>query len=271
MNKKTNNNMKNFLRKFFNLFLPPIFKNIIKILFRKEDISFVGRFKTKEEAYNHNKEITKYLNSELENKNSNTYIENVKFSQVDRNAILPIITSISEKQIIKILDIGGGNPSIHEYIKNSTTKEIKSFVLEREPFVNRFIKKIPDVRKTELFYISSFRDVQNENFDIIYFGSSLQYIDNHENFLNEVLISEPEYVIITDTVFTNLDEDFYVLQVNMRPSIFPNLFLSNKNFLNFMKNNGYDCVFNLNNQSIHKHNLLNGNEYNFKHLIFKRL
>ena len=129
MNKKTNNNMKNFLRKFFNLFLPPIFKNIIKILFRKEDISFVGRFKTKEEAYNHNKEITKYLNSELENKNSNTYIENVKFSQVDRNAILPIITSISEKQIIKILDIGGGNPSIHEYIKNSTTKEIKSFVL----------------------------------------------------------------------------------------------------------------------------------------------
>ena len=54
----------------------------------------------------------------------------------------------------------------------------------------------------------------------------LSELENFEEINNQIVKNNIKYVIIFDTIFSTFDYDFYSLQVNMEPSIFPIKFLS---------------------------------------------
>ncbi len=249
-----------------------LFKKIIRKFLLKNKFTFIGKFKSLEEAKNYSSKTTTYLNNESDKQNTEEFIKFVNFEHTDRNIVLPIVSSIIGNKELHILDVGGGNPPIYEYINKATSKDTKCWVLERKEFVEKINTKIPKDRINNIYYISSLEKIKNKTFDVVYFGSSLQYLPNYKNFIREIILMQPKYIIVADTIFhNNNDEDFYVLQINMKPSIFPNLFISEDRFINFMLDNKYKSILNLNIPSIHIHNNIDKSEYNFKYLIFQKI
>lgn len=248
------------------------FRKIIRKYLLRNKFTFIGKFKSLEEAKNYSSKTTTYLNNESDKQNTEEFIKFVDFEHTDRNIVLPIVSSIIESKELHILDVGGGNPPIYEYINRATLKDTKCWILERKEFVKKINKKIPKDRIKNIFYISSLDELKNKILDIVYFGSSLQYFPNYKGLINKIILMKPKYIIITDTIFHNKDDDdFHVLQINMSPSIFPNLFISEDKFINFMLDNKYKSILNLNIPSIHIHNKINKSEYNFKYLIFQKI
>tara|TARA_B110000858_G_scaffold189460_1_gene236263 strand:+ start:239 stop:1003 length:765 start_codon:yes stop_codon:yes gene_type:complete len=246
-------------------------KFLKKILISESKESYRQVFASLKDAKKFSSQLSDYVIEVNDLKRASKYLENINFSDVDRNIILPILLSIINKKDYTILDVGGGNPPIYESIKKITKADVKSFILETDKFVEEINNKIPNSKSNFIKYITSLDEIKIQNINIVYFGSSLQYIKKYKDFLYEIFTIKPEYIVITDTVFTKKNYDFYVLQNNMEDSLFPCLFFSEISFLDYMYNHGYDCIFNFDNPSINKHKTLNQDQYDFKHLIFRKI
>lgn len=253
------------------MYFTKIKKFLKKILISERRESYVQEFTSLKDAKKFSTQVSDYILEVNDLKRASKYVENINFSDVDRNIILPILLSILNKKDYTILDVGGGNPPIYESIKKISKADVKSFILETDKFVEEINNKIPNSKSNFIKYIASLDAIKMQNINIVYFGSSLQYIKKYKDFLYKIFTIKPEYIIITDTVFTKLDYDFYVLQNNMKDSLFPCLFFSEISFLDFMYNHGYNCIFNFDNPSIHMHKTLNRDQYDFKHLIFRKI
>ena len=167
-----------------------------------------------------------------------------------------------------ILEYGGGDNPIFSYIKNTTTKNIYSVVIEKESFVKKFSKKIPNEFKEKILYTDKLDNISDEKFDIIFFGSSIQYLNDHESLLKKLFKFEPKLIVISRTFFNLLDKDFFVIQNNIPNNIFPYKMINFKNFIQFMKNNKYYLTYNATFKSEHTHE--NISEITYKDLIFKK-
>ena len=98
-----------------------------------------------------------------------------------------LISSVSllKKKSIKILDIGGGWGVGYANILESFSKkkilnlEYYNYDLENVCNVGEiyFKKKLPSIYK-KLKYIKDLNEIESNKFDIIFFGSSLQYFKN---------------------------------------------------------------------------------------------
>ena len=263
--------MKNCIKKFLVIIFSKLKLFGISNSINKQDITFVDQYKNLDDLKKNNSNISKYLNDTYDDKNTINYKEKIKFNSIDRNIILPLIISILSNKEIKILDVGGGNPPIYEFINGLTNKVIKSWIYERKEFVEKIKDVVPKNKENNVIYFHELDQIKQENIDIVYFGSSLQYLPNYKNLIKKMILSfEPEYIIIADTVFNYSYEDYYVLQVNMKPSIFPNQFISYDKFIKFMNEQNYQCVFNFNNPSFHVHKSIKKSDYNFKHIILKK-
>ena len=82
------------------------------------------------------------------------------------------------------------------------------------------------------------------DFDIVYFGSSLQYIKNYKEELL-TFFNKSKYILISQTPFFHndlLSEKIILKQINMHPEI-NYLYLFNLNyFIKFMNKNNYELV-----------------------------
>ena len=171
---------------------------------------------------------------------------------------------------INLIEVGGGNKPIFSYIKKFTNKNIFSYVIERKEIFEKYNNCISPKYKKDLIYINDFANIDFNNFSIVYFGSSIQYFEEFESFKKKLFKSKIKYVVIMDTIFNKLDYDFYSLQINMKPSIFPVKFLSIKKLINDFKKYGYNLFFDksLPNKKF-KHNKYN-DELEIKYIIFKK-
>ena len=89
----------------------------------------------------------------------------------------------------------------------------------------------------------------NDSLDIVYFGSSLQYIENYEEVISNFLNSK--YILIAQTPFFSAPEDVnkvVLKQINMHPKINYLYMINLNNFIKFMNNNKYK----LKNKSLNK-------------------
>ena len=261
--------MINFYKQYLLRVLRKIFLKI-KNPFYLEDVSFEKKFKSYMQAKKYSSKITSYLNSEMDTYNASQFNSGISFSEVDRNIIVPFVINFIKENRIRILDVGGGGTPISSYIKKLSLKQIDCWILEREAFVKKILP-VANKKKQKINYVSDYKFIINKKFDIIYFGSSLQYIDNYKLFIKELLHCNPEFIIITDTIFTKFKSNFFSLQINMQPSVFPIQIFSEDNFINLMKKYKYRCIFNFNNPSKHTHRDIEKKKYNFKHFIFKKI
>ena len=166
-------------------------------------------------------------------KDSRPYI-----SYVHLPDLLEVISD--NKQRIIFFDYGAGNLSLFYYL-NRKFKNIKYFFKD-QLIVEEKVKKIIENEKIENLYLSD--NLNSQTIDLLYFGSSLQYIDDYKDILKS-FFKKSKYILISQTPFFDNEhykETIVLKQLNMHPNInYLNLFNFNF-FLNFMKKNDYQLI-----------------------------
>lgn len=245
------------------------FKTYFKSLLKKNKSTFILKFSSYEEAKASQTNVTDYINESLEKVKSDKFLkpEDIKFE--NKYNLIPILASTFEKEV-SILEFGGGNNPIFSYIKFiDKNKIIYSSIIEKETFIEKFKDKIPDEYKNFIEYFKTVDNVKDKKFDIVYFGSSLQYIVNHEELLFRIFNFKPKYIAIARTFFSLDHEDFYVLQNNIEDNIFPYKMIDLNKFLNLLENNNYKLIYNYEQITDHKHE--NIENIVCKDFIFKKI
>ena len=179
------------------------------------------------------------IDEDLENsknfkiKDSRPYI-----SYVHLPDLLEVISD--NKQRIIFFDYGAGNLSLFYYLSRKF-KTIEYFFKD-QLIIEEKVKKIIENEKIKNFYLSD--NVITHEIDLLYFGSSLQYIDNYKNVLKS-FFKKSKYILISQTPFFDNElykETIVIKQLNMHPNInYLNLFNFDY-FLDFMKKNDYQLI-----------------------------
>ena len=152
--------------------------------------------------------------------------------------LLELIYEREEK--LNFFDYGGGNLNLYFYL-NKKFKKIYYYFKDQ----NKVEEKVKDIIRNDglknLFVNNN--NIQS-HIDILYFGSSLQYVENYKEELS-LFFKKTKYILIAQSPFfqnENLDEKIILKQINMHPNI-NYLYLFNfDNFINFMDKNGYELV-----------------------------
>jgi putative methyltransferase (TIGR04325 family) len=127
---------------------------------------------------------------------------------IQRINFLPIFLSSFSSKSLSVLDIGGGFGLTYAACKYLNKLEINLTVLELEDIVNL-------LKSSEKNNVQFVADFPTGDFDIVYFGSSLQYFTDYKLVLKKVLKSNPQYIIIADTTYSEFPSSFKVLQTNL--------------------------------------------------------
>ncbi len=256
-----------FIKNFIKNLLPIFLYNIIKKSLTKEKFTFVKKFSSFYEAQNFSK--TDYISEELEKAKTQTFHNLESFEFDNKHNLIPIIFSILENEN-SILEIGAGDNPAHLYLKKANIhKNIFSSIIEKESFVKKFEKKIPLEYLNQIEYKYTVKDIKQKQYDVAYFGSSIQYIEDHEEFLIDIFQLKPKLLVISRTHFNTSDEDFFVIQANIENSLFPYKMISLKRLIKFLKLNSYNLIYNVELSKFHKHEYLNNITY--RDLIFKKI
>ena len=122
-------------------------------------------------------------------KDSRPYI-----SYVHLPDLLEVISD--NKQRIIFFDYGAGNLSLFYYL-NRKFKNIEYFFKD-QLIVEEKVKKIIENEKIENLYLSD--NLNSQTIDLLYFGSSLQYIDDYKDILKS-FFKKSKYILISQTPF----------------------------------------------------------------------
>ena len=174
----------------------------------------------------------------------------IKSKDFAKNNVLPYVSYshlphllhlIYEKKNRLILyDYGAGNLNLYYYL-NFKFKNLDYFFKDQN-IVEEKIKII--IKSDNLSNLFTSDQKKQIDFDIVYFGSSLQYIKNYKEELL-TFFNKSKYILISQTPFFHndlLSEKIILKQINMHPEI-NYLYLFNLNyFIKFMNKNNYELV-----------------------------
>lgn len=242
--------------------------NFIKKIVNKN--TYEGKFNSYEEAKNRsNKKIEDYID-ERSTKKIYTHLE-VEIK--NRHYVAPLLVSIfatlnKNNKELNLLDIGGGEFPIVSFIKNSTNVKVNCFVLETDFFIKN--STVPKIYKKDLKYISSLSFLPKKKISIVVFNSSIQYFEEYEAILEKIFKLRPSYIVLTKTTFQDEHKDYFTLQKNIKPKIFPNRFFSFFKLRKFFERKNFKLIFKAKHLVNYKHNFINNKNFYELDLIFKR-
>ena len=231
---------------------------------------FIGKFNSSEEALGYSSTTTNYSlsGSKLEEVVV-YYASNGEIQVSGRFCLVPLLLSSNEKNTFSILDVGGGVKPIHPYIKQSTNKEVKSVIIEEKDFIYQSKVKTIYENDENIKFITSLNEISIDKFDLIYFGSSIQYFTDGYAFFENMVGYNPDYIVFTGTAFNNSCQDFYVLHTS--PVMFPYKLYSYEKMSRFFEKKGYELIFKTKrDQGSYTHNFLDENAYSFRELVYKK-
>lgn len=142
------------------------------------------------------------------------------WSLIRHNFLPTFISGIPEREI-KILDVGGAYCDAYFSASYSCPeKEIRSTNVELSEIVRRGSGLFHDVHNVEL--VTEIPNTNNTKFNILNFGSSLQYFENFRDMLNDLFRLNIKYIVISDTPMGYF-KTFICAQVNMEGNVIPRL------------------------------------------------
>ena len=130
---------------------------------------------------------------------------------------LSILISLNRN---KVLDFGGGFFNTYIKIKNSNLYNCKiifdNFECEE---IHKYIKKknlfshIKKIKKTDRVRVLSNLKNLEKKYDILHFGSVIEYINDLQSCLNSIFqyTTKPEFISFSDVYLTSLDRNFYTI------------------------------------------------------------
>jgi len=166
--------------------------------------------------------IKKLINNKYKNFN---FIEESFYNHVRDILAIVLTLVLSKKKKIKVLDYGGGEGVALQNLSNKiNTKQIIFYVYD--PFLDNnkilFEKKrvvaASGGEKVNCDYSSNLKSFKHVNFDLVYFGSSWQYLNNIKNIFNKINFSKKSYVLISHTPFS-MSNSFRSKQTNHKSLI----------------------------------------------------
>ena len=155
------------------------------------------------------------------------------------------------------LDFGGDKLDFYLDI----CKEFKNinYFLINLPEVNNIITNIRNKYDYKnLTILNNLKKIKKNHYDFVYFGSTLQYLDNYNDVLLDILPIAKKYIMISATHFFNNNdflENIIVKQLNFLPDLFYLYFINSDILLNQFAKYNFLIEFNrVNNSHISNYN-----------------
>ena len=162
------------------------------------------------------------------------------------NLINLLETKYSKEAVFSFLDFGGDQ--IDQYfILKKKFPNIKYFVFNQKVINDDFIKLKKLYNFKDLIVINNLKEISLNYFDFVNFGSVLQYVDNYDIILNEILLKAKKYILISGSHFYNSNstkKKIIVEQVNLLPKKLYLFFFNLDFFLEKFKKYGFKVVNN---------------------------
>ena len=182
--------------------------------------------------YNHN--IQKLINQNINFNNSAKFnaVDNSYYSQT--RDIFALVANTSK--VINILDFGS-NLSLISNLNNKIDTKAKKFIVY-DPFYS--LKDDIKIKNINYKIFSNFTDIIKIKFDLIHFGSCIQYIENIENYIKLLTLNKKSKILFTATPF-NLFTKYKTKQTNHK-----NLFQTVHNYKDLyklLKSKKFDIIF----------------------------
>jgi len=260
-----NNNLKQFLRKIFGIRFWTLLRYIV---YKDSRRAFIGKYNNYQLALNKSNTGGNYFNDEMDKITYQRLTDSRSLVIEDCQYIFSTLISLfPEKKKISVLEVGGGHNPIFSYIKKILSKErfkkINFYVLERKS-VCKLIKH----KEKNLKYIYSLKKIKKINY--CFFTGSAQYVTDFEKLIINIAKLKPEYFGILKIFSYRGRNDFYSVQTNMRPNLFPVKIFSINNLINLFSIYNYKIVF-INDVYANQNYRLDFKEKIFKtDLIFRR-
>ena len=138
---------------------------------------------------------------------------------------------------INILDIGGGLRPCYFTLNYSLSQNIKCHVVEFENIVEGAKEIFSDI--PNLTYSSEYPI--NEIFDVIYFGSSIQYFDDLNKIFNKIINYQPKIIVFSYSPFAEEHETFTTgAYTSFRKFITPTTIYNINKFIDFFSKNSFE-------------------------------
>lgn len=182
-----------------------------------------------------------HVKKQIEN-NVNTginFINDINDSWKENESFLCHVLTLFPLNTINVLDIGGGfKPSFFTLVSSLKQKKIKSHVVDFENIV-KGANKIYNY--ADLKYSSSYPE--NTTFDVIYFGSSIQYFENLSDIYNKIKNYSAKLIVISYTSFAEDHETFTTgAYTSSHKFIVPFRVYNINLFIDFFSNNNFELI-----------------------------
>ncbi len=200
--------------------MPPIIYEYLKKLFKKRSIR--GSFKNWTDAKNNSdgydsiKILEKVLEATLCAIKEGGY-ERDGIHFIDQQYSWPIVCgvllgAIRSPKCIQVLDFGGALGGLYLQHKKilDLVSNLRWGIIEQKCFVDAGKKHI-NVKNLD-FYYSFYNYLKNVNPDVVIFSSSLQYLENIEEILDEVIKSDANFLVIDRTPFHQASDHHIKIQ-----------------------------------------------------------
>ena len=154
-------------------------------------------------------------------------------------------------ETFNFLDFGGDKLDFFLDI----SKEFKNinYYLINQTKVNEIISTVKDkYNYNNLKVLESIDEVKKYNFDFVYFGSTIQYLKDYEEYINEILPITKKNIFFSATWFFSTNssiEKIVVKQLNYLPQEFYLYFINIQPFLKIFQKHNFKIKFEKTNDS----------------------
>lgn len=166
-------------------------------------------------------------------KNQSGFVPAAVYGEI---ALLPLLISISE--VTRILDFGGATGFSYIATTFGAMRSIKRYVVVEHPKVceigRSFFKNDPKIEFLD--------QIPNEKFDLVFMGSSLQYVENYKKLLSSLADLSPKYIFITK-IPAGENNTFVSTQVNLPRMQFTSWIFNAKELVDYMFTLNYKLIF----------------------------
>jgi putative methyltransferase (TIGR04325 family) len=159
--------------------------------------------------------------------------------------LLPLLISLIDKEKVSILDFGGsaGETYIDCMNKLKTKKRIDYFLYDFEETINIGRKLFLGFKHKylKINFINKLSEVKK--FDIIYFGSSLQYFSDYKSILLAAISKNPRYIFLTDNFMVKNHSTYATAQVNIPGKRTAYWIFKFDDIVSFFSENNYSLIY----------------------------
>ena len=247
---------KNFIRKIIPEFL---YKKLSKSVALREYLSrmnlvsqyaYVGIFNNAKDlkedllkrkvpqTIGNNDKNQKHVNIQIERNrnNANDFKNDTRVTWVERESFLSHALTLFPSKEINVLDVGGGLKPCYFTLNYSLTQKIKCHVIEFENIVKGAKEIYGNIQ--DLTYSSNYPE--NKTFDVVYFGSSIQYFDDLSGLFEKIKNYQPRLIVFSYSSFAEEHETFTTGAYTFhRKFITPTTVYNINEFIDFFSRNNY--------------------------------